>query len=400
MSSAVDFERVAIVKESDVDDGGQGAPFAPDDDAPAPNGSPYSEYKAQESQRRLVCLSADDFFAPESVSDLVVPALGIAAGPPTGFIGQSYVGKTITAMSMGLAVVIGKALWGAWHVAQGPWLHLDYEQGKRHTKKRIHRLARAMGVTDEQLRQLIADGLIRIVVFPDLNLTTAGAADHFKREFEGARIVTADSLRLMLGGVDENSSQVRGLMGALSVASEATRAGVALIHHGGKTPIEGGRPRKETPRGSSGIIDEFQSMFVMTKAKGDPVALVTHEKDRELGEAVPDFGLRIEDVAGGAEGQDPKWGLRVVHVDREETRQKAETGDKAFLKAMEAALACIKDNPGIAGAEQVAQRVGGRPVPLRAAVKQHIADGTVVTRKAPRGGVRLYLKHMATAEEA
>lgn len=344
------------------------------------------------------CLTADELFAEETSANLVVPGLGICPGPPTGLVGQAYVGKTIVALSAGISVALGKALWGMWSVQQGPWLHLDYEQGRRHTKSRVRRLARGFGVPDEQLRALIVAREIRVAVFPNLRLTTDGAAEHFRRLFEGVRFVTCDSLRMMLGGVDENRSEVRSLMGALSSASDATGAAVALIHHGGKTPLEGQRARKETPRGSSGIVDELQSLFVMTRAKGDDCAVVTHEKDRELGEPLADFGLRIEDVASEDE---PKWGLRVAHVDREEMKPKADGADAAFKRAAAAVVECIGANPGIAGAEAVVARsVGCRAQTVRAAVKQLTADGEIVTRSAPRRGVRLYLKHAAPVEIA
>jgi hypothetical protein len=358
------------------------------------NGTPYSEYRAaQDDERAIVrCMTADEFFAAESSANLVVPALGICPGPPTGLVGQAYVGKTIVALAGGMAVALGRELWGTWRVQQGPWLHLDYEQGRRHTKARIRRLARGFGVSDEELRALIVAGTVRVAVHPELRLTTSKAVDHYVRAFEGVRFVTCDSLRPMLGGVDENSSQVRGLMGVLSLASDRSGAAVGLIHHGGKTPLEGERARKETPRGSSGIVDEFQSLFVMTKKKGDPVTLVTHEKDRELGEPAADFGLRIEDVP---DERDPKWGLRVAHVDREQITKTPDTGDAQFAKALETVTHCIRDNPGIAGMGAVAERTKIRRATVSAAIAQLSTDDTIVSTRGPRNGVRLFLKHMA-----
>ncbi len=345
-------------------------------------------------------LSGADLFAEESDANLVVPALGLCSGPPVGIIGQQYSGKTIATLSFGLSVAAGKDLWGTWRVKRGPWLHLDYEQGKRHTKKRIRRLARAMGIPDEELRQFIDDRTVRIAIFPELNLTTEKAVDHFKKEFEGVRLVTCDSLRCMIGAVNENSSDVRDLLRVLTKASDATDACVDLIHHAGKTPDDASnRSRREMSRGSSAIGDEFQSMLVMSKKKGDAVTLVTHEKDRELGGLADDFGLRIEDVAGGPEGQDPKWGLRVAHVDRGQMQTK-QPPDAKFVAAIAAARECIGAHAGIAGSEAVAERVDGfRTATVRAAVKQLLADGEVVSRPAPRGGVRLYLKQAAPAGE-
>jgi hypothetical protein len=84
-------------------------------------------------------------------------------------------------------------------------------------------------------------------------------------------------------------------------------------------------------------------MFVATKAKGEHVALVTHEKDRELGTLVPDFALRIEDVR---DERDPKWGRQVMHVDRGELKARAPTGDAKLSKALASVRECIKSHPG------------------------------------------------------
>ncbi len=344
------------------------------------------------------CLNADEFFAAENVESLTIPALGIGAGPVNGWIGQAWSGKTISICSMGLAVATGKPLWGTWNVHRGPWLHLDYEMGRRQTKKTIHRLARGLGIIDDDLRELISDGFIRVAILPDLRLTSDQAADQFRRAFAGVRLVTCDSLRPMLGGLDENSSQVRGYIGALSSASDSSGAAVELIHHAGKTPNEGSqRTRKEMARGSSGILDEFQSMFVQSKKKGEALSLVTHEKDRALGQAVADFGLRIDDVQ--ADG-DPKWGLVVCHIDRAELTAAKPTGDARLAKAVEAVRECIRSHPGIAGTDAVRAIVGLDALLVRASVNTLCDNGEVVQRKVPgRGnGRRLYLSHAAPPE--
>ncbi len=249
-----------------------------------------------------------------------------------------------------------------------------------------------------ELRELIASRMVRVSVLPDLRLTTEGALEHFRQAFEGVRLVTCDSLRVMIGGVDENSSQVRSLIGILSAASDATNAAVVLLHHAGKPAPEGERTRKDMSRGSSGIVDEFQSLFVATKKKGEPVTCVTHEKDRELGEPIADFGLRIDDVA--TDDGDLRGGLRVVHVDREQL-QATTGGDAAkFSRLVRIVRDCIRENPGVAGVESLRELLGGRMQPVRAAVNTLLAAGDVVERK-PTGrgrGRQLYVAHAAPAE--
>jgi hypothetical protein len=272
----------------------------------------------------IVFLDHDDLFAPEARNEnLVVPELGIGAGPPIGLFGQGYVGKTIMAMSLGMAVALGKGVWGKFPTKPGTWVHFDYEQGRRETKKRIQRLARGFGVDKEELR-----GQLRIAIYPSVNLTTADALKHYIEAMRGAGIATVDALKGITPGVEENSSAMRDHMRILSVASEQTGCAVLLIHHAGLT--KPGRARKEMGRGSSAIYDECQSVFVVTGEKaGDK--RITHEKDRELGELVAEFGLRFEDAPdvadadteetvdeGGEdvslEDRDPRGGLRVIVV--------------------------------------------------------------------------------------
>ena len=66
-----------------------------------------SQIKEQAADARVHCLTADEFFAEESEANLIVPALGICPGPPTGVIGQSYAGKTIVTLSFGVSVAVG-----------------------------------------------------------------------------------------------------------------------------------------------------------------------------------------------------------------------------------------------------------------------------------------------------
>jgi len=256
----------------------------------------------------IIFLGHDELFAEEPKNEnLVVPQLGIGAGPPIGLFGQGYVGKTLMAMSLGMAVALGRPVWGRYACRQGVWVHFDYEQGRRETKKRVQRFAAGFGVGKEDLRDRL-----RVAVYPTVNLTTADALKHYVEAMAGASIATIDALKGITPGVEENSSAMRDYMRVLSVASEHTGCAVLLIHHAGKTDPK--KPRKEMGRGSSAIYDECQAVFVVTGDKQDDKR-VTHEKDRELGETVPEFGLRFEDVLTTDEvslDDGPSGGLRVV----------------------------------------------------------------------------------------
>jgi len=272
---------------------------------------------AVEPEPAIGFIAHDDLFSVEPKNEnLVVPELGIGAGPPIGFFGQGFVGKTIMSMALGMAVALGKQAWGRFAVRQGTWVHFDYEQGRRETKKRVQRLATGFGIGKEELRDRM-----KVAIYPSVNLTTTDAVKHYIEAMTGATIATIDALKGITPGVEENSSSMRDYMRILSVASEETGCAVILIHHAGKTDPK--KARKEMGRGSSAIYDECQSVFVVTGDK-DEDKRVTHEKDRELGETAPEFGLRFEDIeddmlSDDAENVSPDLcgtgrGLRVVVV--------------------------------------------------------------------------------------
>lgn len=335
-------------------------------------------------------LGHDELLAPESPADLLVPTLGLGAGPAHGFFGQGYSGKSICAgFSLGMSVASGRPVWGAFRCKQGIWVHLDYEQGRRRTKILIQRLMAGMGIDPEEVR-----GMIRAAILPPVKLTTSGALDHFKRALEGAAIVTCDALKGMTPGIDENSSEMRDYVDILGEASGATGCAANLIHHAGKTPMEGSRPRKEAGRGSSGIFDACQSVWVMSAKKGEPT-MVSHEKDRELGYTVDDFGLRIEDVeTGDIHHPNPRGGLRVVHLDREQLKPKGLTEEEeadriasAIASMVTLVRATIRKNPGHSK-EDIRKMISKNRELVFSAIDQLIRSGEVVerSRKGPKGG--------------
>jgi hypothetical protein len=97
---------------------------------------------------------------------------------------------------------------------------------------------------------------------------------------------------------------------------------------------------------------------------------------------------------------DPKWGLRVIHVDRAELNANAPTGDAKLAKAIDAVRECVRSRPGIAGTDAIREVLGGTMATIRAAVHTLIADSEVVERKVPGRGNsrRLYLAHMTPTD--
>jgi hypothetical protein len=258
-------------------------------------------------------LSALDLAEPLPPIPYLVPALGLSPGPVSLVAGYGFSGKTLAMQDLALAVATGTHVWGVYACKQGAVLHLDYEQGRYLTQERYQRLARGRA---SDLGHLAPDAL-RVACMPHVYLDQDGGADTLSRMFEGKTLVLVDSLRAAAPSADENSSEIRRHIDVLNRASERTGATVVVIHHARKPSKEHTDGAKFAIRGSSAMFDAAASVLVFEGIKGEPTT-VHHEKDRIRGDCLPPFALEMEDVVGPC--GEPRWGLRVRHVEVEETR--------------------------------------------------------------------------------
>ncbi|MFO0679990.1 MAG: AAA family ATPase [Polyangiaceae bacterium] len=276
--------------------------------------------------RSIEILSATDLARPLPPVTYAVPYLGIASGAPVLFAGYGYAGKTMALQSLALSAAAGKGLWGLLSVRRTRVLHLDYEQGHRITTERYQRLAAGM---DVDLRDISSN--LAVAVHPSVYLNDRDALEVYKRTFEGYGIVIVDSLKGGTTDMDENSSEARATIDLLGRAAEAHGTVVILIHHARK-PKEGDPDgARYKIRGSSAIYDACSSVFVLSGEKGQPTR-VFHEKCRNRGVTMDDFGLRVEDVT--LDG-DPRGGLRVVHLEAQQLTSTASKGPGPHARAMQ-----------------------------------------------------------------
>jgi hypothetical protein len=295
-------------------------------------------------------VGADAIFAPVPPPEWICEGLRLAHGCGVAcFGGYGYSGKTVIAQSIALSVATGSDVFGVFRATRGRVLHLDYEQGSRVTRERYQRLARAMGASLED----VGDRL-RLAVFPSVYLDDRDAADVFARTLEGFDLVIVDAIRGAAPTLEENSSEVRRVIDLLGRESERTGAlPLALAHARKPTPAGkgGDSPSGEAKfslRGSSAIFDALSQLFVLGGAKGEAVR-VEHEKDRIYGVPLADFGVRVEDVEGAHAANGPidrRWGLRVVHLDREQLDKAPTSTGSALAKHAERIVAYLAANGG------------------------------------------------------
>ncbi|HEY1954275.1 MAG TPA: AAA family ATPase [Polyangiaceae bacterium] len=295
----------------------------------------------------FITIGPPEIFAPLPPVPYLIEAMGLTPGAPTLWCGYGFSMKTLSAQACGLAVAIGRPVFGVYHPKRMPVLHLDYEQGERLTRERYIRLARGLGIDPRELEP----NWLRLCALPSFYLDNASAADALARAMDGCGLVIVDSLRASAPMLEENSSAFRNCLDALTRASEKTGAAPFVVHHSRKPSGDDTGGAKMSIRGSSAIFDACAGVFVLAAEKGKPVR-VQHEKDRNRGLLMPDFGLRAEDVETAG---DPRHGLRIVHLEPEQmasskTEKEAKSAEHKRAQLLDAATACariVSETPNI-----------------------------------------------------
>lgn len=282
----------------------------------------------------------------------VCEPLGLAPGAISLVAGYGYSRKTMAMQSLGLSVAAGKPIWGLFSARRGPFVHLDYEQGRRLTQERYQRLARGMGF---ELADL-APGALRVGCMPRIYLDEKETFDSLVRLVDGAAFVLVDSLRAAFPHADENSSEVRSYLDVLSRVSERTGAAFAVIHHARKPQQGNDTGATFAIRGSSALFDACQSVYVFIGEKNTPTT-VHHQKDRIRGACLDDFGLDGVDVP---DGHDPRWGLRVVHLESSQIREASaiDVARAAILKEVGRSRAGYRSATSLVSALKLKKQVG------------------------------------------
>lgn len=335
------------------------------------------EADAPEEPRVFQAIDVDAIFAPRPPIPWLCHGLKLAPGRPALVCGYGYSGKTIVAQALALAVASGTRLFGLYQCRRGRVLHVDYEQGERMTAERYQRLARAQGLTPDDLR-----GHLELVTFPSLTLDRPEAEQELRRAAEGYALVVIDSFTCAVPGIEENSREIAGPLYALARISEKTGATFVVIHHARK-------PSKDAPggaamaiRGSSAIFGAVDSAYVFSGEKGEPVQ-VEHVRSPTDGITVPSFALAIEDVE--IDG-DRRAGLRVRHIDAEERASSQAPWVSLVPKVVDA----VRQWPGLPVSE-LKNRITGKGAAIGSAIAEAERQGVIVNRESKKNRTAYHL---------
>ena len=157
---------------------------------------------------------------------------------------------------------------------------------------------------------------------------------------------------------DENACGVRVAIDAMSRVAEEHGALLVFVHHARKPKADDPEGARYKIRGSSALFDACGSVFVFSGEKGAPTR-VTHEKCRNRGTTIGDFGLRIEDVDIGGM---PRHGLEVVHLEPEQLVDAAAASGSPYSAAMDRISQFLLSQGGVSGREDGrARAIGHEP---------------------------------------
>lgn len=327
--------------------------------------------------RSIVTVDATEIARPLPALSYLVPSLGIASGAPVLVAGYGFSGKTVSLQSLALSVASGRPLWGVYSVREGRVRHFDFEQGSRVSHERYQRLARGMGIDLAGLGDRLT-----LAVNPAAYLDDDDAEEAYARAFEGVDLAIVDSLRAAAPTFDENSSEIRRPIDLAFRAAELHGTIVVFIHHARKPKSDDPAGARYKIRGSSALFDAGGSTFLFAAEKDQPTR-VTHEKCRNRGITVDDFGLRVEDVE--IDG-DARAGLRVVHLEREQLAKTEACGRNAYSEAMDRVASFLRAEGEFRGTKTaVRERIRMGRDQFFAAIGELESRGEAVIGKDERG---------------
>jgi hypothetical protein len=243
-----------------------------------------------------------------------------------------------------------------------------------------------VGAAAFDLRELPRDSL-RLAVFPDVYLTYNDAEDVFVRAADGCVAVLVDSLRAATPGIDENSSEARRFVDMLGRVSERTGATILLIHHARKPSGDGPRGARYALRGSSALYDGWVRCSCSARKRGSR-RVSRMRSAAPGGSSWRTSASRFEDVQIG---NDPRAGLRVVHLEPEQLAARA-APDSSPTRDLERVRAFLREHgPHRGNRDSLRERIGMGAGPFRRALSLLEATGEVCVRR-DEGGLSIEVR--------
>lgn len=290
--------------------------------------------------------------------------------------GQSGVGKSLLALDLCIAVVLGKD-WRSRRVHKGAVAYFALEGGTS-VAKRIEALTRINGWDLTQLPLFLRYKPLDFLSEPEFREVLQALAEMERRS--PLALIVLDTVSRALAGGDENSAADMGtLQRRIDQIRQVTRAAVIAVHHTGKDSSRGAR-------GHSLLRCGADTELELSPFRGRTLCKVTKQRDCASGDS---FAFRIE----SRQWDDSERSCAVIRYEENELSDRAALALHLLKQAVDDPYVeqpTDVDVPGNRGAMKVARwqnefiaaitsdiAIDSRKVAFRRALKKLTADGSI-----------------------
>lgn len=271
--------------------------------------------------------------------------------------GNPGVGKTWLALDMLISVASGQLCLGKYPVSQGAVLLVEEEASELNLSRRLHCMARARGLRDQDLANLF-------LLTRQFTKIPEDSVELFHLILENdIKLVVFDSLRRLHSADENSSSEMQKVLDSFARLNIATNASIVLIHHLAKGSREvDHRPIFERMRGS-GDLWAWRDCILGVEGEEDATEATVSFQFRDAEAQSP---IRIKRYVGDTTGA---ISLGVENIEDSED----------FLEKSELILDYMKTQYGALSKEAICTKVKGRKQDLGRVFKV-MADRKMVVR--------------------
>lgn len=198
-----------------------------------------------------------------------LPSLSILFGPPATL--KSFL------LADAAVCVAGGLSWLGREVIQSPVLWIDFDNGSRRCHERVEALGRSHGLPETVPFHYCS------MPNPWLDSGNLHHIENLIRRINGleAKLICIDNLGLVTGGMDENTSEMIGIMSNLRFLSEQTGAAVTVIHHERKSSSTGERSGASL-RGHTSIEASLDLALQVEREQHSNIVTIKSTKTRDI----------------------------------------------------------------------------------------------------------------------
>ncbi len=218
-------------------------------------------------------------------------------GDKVPIIGSSKTRKTFYALQLAISLAAGRKEFLRWTVhKKRRVLFVQMEVKEAHFWKRVHNMARALGITAADLDDNLAILNLRGKTIQPQALIPAARAHR-------ADVVIADPIYKLLTGDENLAMDVKPLFAAFDALTEDTKAACIYVHHNAKG-VAGDRDTRDRGAGSGVIARDFDAAMYLTEHRDgeDRIVIETLLRNYAPQEA---FTIRWQDGLFVADGTAP-----------------------------------------------------------------------------------------------